>query len=238
MRILALETSGTGGSAATLEVGGAAHVVRLPPSERSAPGLAPAIRDVLAAAGWQPRDVDVVGITVGPGSFTGLRIGVTTAKTLAFALGADLIGVNTLEVIARQVSVDAQRLWTVLDAHRSQLFVGRFESQAEPASTWRAVEGPPLMSVDEWIAELKPVDCVAGPVVGRLRDRIAGDVRIAPESTWQPDAATVALITAELYAAGRRDDLWAMVPRYGRLAAAEEKLAANSSSLPSKPRSP
>ena len=85
MRLLALETSGMSGSVATLASGGKPQVVRLPATERSARGLAPAVREAVRLAGWKPTEVGVVAVTVGPGSFTGLRIGVTTAKTLAYA---------------------------------------------------------------------------------------------------------------------------------------------------------
>jgi tRNA threonylcarbamoyladenosine biosynthesis protein TsaB len=223
MAILGLETSGTGGGAAVITDAGSVHVVRLPPAAKSAPGLAPAIRDALAAAGLRPVDVRVVGVTVGPGSFTGLRIGVTTAKTLAYALSADLVAVDTLDVLARQVPVDlaeGARLHAVLDAHRSQLFAGRYHVDS---ANWRA-DGPwHLPTVDDWIAALAPGDWVTGPIVGRLAPRLPPGVRLADEAIRSADAVTVARITADLHAAGRRDDLWKLVPNYGRLAAAEEK---------------
>jgi tRNA threonylcarbamoyladenosine biosynthesis protein TsaB len=224
MAILGLETSGMGGGAAVIADDGGIHVVRLPPTAKSAPGLAPAIRDVLGAAGLQPADVRVVGVTVGPGSFTGLRIGVTTAKTLAYALSADLVAVDTLDVLARAVPADlaagGPRLHAVLDAHRSQLFAGRYHADS---GIWR-VDGPwHLPTVDDWIAALAPGDLVTGPIVGRLAPRLPAGVRLVDERIWAPDAANVAQIAAELHAAGRRDDLWKLVPNYGRLAAAEEK---------------
>src|SRR5688572_13194474 len=82
MRLLALETSGMSGSVAVLEPPGPPLVVPLEPSQRSARALAPAVHEALTRAGWKPSDVEVVAVTSGPGSFTGLRIGVTTAKAL------------------------------------------------------------------------------------------------------------------------------------------------------------
>ncbi len=232
MHILALETSGLAGSAAVYEPGGAMHVVRLDPSQRSAPGLAPAVRRVLDLAGLRPRDIQVVGVTVGPGSFTGLRIGVTTAKTLAYALGAALVGVDTSDVLARQAEVCDRTLWTLLDAHRGQLFVGRyaphFEGNDDAGARGlrplqRSPDVAPLWRVDDWLAAVRAGDVVIGPIVRRLKPRLPPGAAVADEATWEPDATTVARLTAEHYEAGRRDDLWQLVPNYGRLPAAEEK---------------
>ena len=58
---------------------------------------------VLSEAGWRPRDVELVAVTIGPGSFTGLRIGVTTAKTFAYAVKCQAMGIDTLEGVAPRV---------------------------------------------------------------------------------------------------------------------------------------
>ncbi len=108
-RILALETSGTSGSVAALEGDRLLAEVSLAPSLRSARSLAPGIAKLLAEVGWKPRDVGIVAVTTGPGSFTGLRVGLTTAKSFAYAVGAQVLGINTLEVLAEQAPADAQR---------------------------------------------------------------------------------------------------------------------------------
>src|SRR5690242_11366028 len=97
--------------------------IELNPSLRSASSLAPAMKELLARAEWRPTDVQLTAVTVGPGSFTGLRIGVTTAKTFAYAVGSAVVGVNTLEAVARRAAAETrQRLSAVLDAGRGQLF--------------------------------------------------------------------------------------------------------------------
>ncbi|MCE9604127.1 MAG: tRNA (adenosine(37)-N6)-threonylcarbamoyltransferase complex dimerization subunit type 1 TsaB [Planctomycetia bacterium] len=239
-RILALETSGLSGSVAALDTETSTSIfVALPPTSRSAQSLAPAMAKALAEAGWKPSDVQVVAITSGPGSFTGLRIGVTTAKTFAYVSGADVIAVNTLDVLARQVPGEGTVLWTALDAHRSQFFVNRYSRDAhggwernEPAAECALVE------VAEWIAQVSqeptPQETpphgsstsgvlVSGPVLEKPGLAFAPHVRLAAHSAWQPRADTVAQLAAELHAGGRRDDLWNLIPYYGRLAAAEEK---------------
>ena len=102
MRILALETSLQGGSIALLEADQLAWQTDLPTDKRTAQTLVPAIREALENLGWSSRDVELVAVASGPGSFTGLRIGVTTAKVFAYAAGSQIIDLNTLEVIAAQ----------------------------------------------------------------------------------------------------------------------------------------
>jgi tRNA threonylcarbamoyladenosine biosynthesis protein TsaB len=227
MRLLALETSGMSGSVAVLEPPRPPLVVSLDPSQRSARALAPAVREALTRAGWKPRDVEVVAVTAGPGSFTGLRIGVTTAKALCYAIGAKLAAVDTLDVLARQATGydRSPRLYTVLDAHRNELFAASFRREGDK---WTRAEPTHLIGVEAWLAALGEGDVVTGPIVGKFAARLPAGVVTVDGLRRQPSAGAVAELAAELYAAGRRNDPWTLVPWYGRLAAAEEKRQAKS----------
>ena len=129
-RILAIETSGRHGSVATL-CGGVdgsrlIHQIALGGEQRTAQALAPAIQSLLRESDWSPSSVELVAVAVGPGSFTGLRIGVTTAKAFAYAVGAEVIGINTLVALAHQSPALNGPLWAVLDAQRQELFAAKF----------------------------------------------------------------------------------------------------------------
>ncbi len=100
MRILALETTDKTGTVAALDGSNLLAEMTLEPTRRSAQTLAPAIQSLLSQVGWRPPDVQLVGVSIGPGSFTGLRVGVTMAKVLAYAVGAEVLGVDTLEAVA------------------------------------------------------------------------------------------------------------------------------------------
>ncbi|MGE0607508.1 MAG: tRNA (adenosine(37)-N6)-threonylcarbamoyltransferase complex dimerization subunit type 1 TsaB [Pirellulales bacterium] len=220
MRILALETSGLSGSVAAIADG---TLIELPlnAKQRSAQSLAPAIRGVLRQAGWQPTDVNLVAVTQGPGSFTGLRVGATTAKVFAYAAGAEVLGVNTLEVLARQVPPECAAIETVIDAHRQQLFVGRFERTPPGHLCWQGETE--LVEFDDWLQALSPDRWLCGPILEKLRPQLPDWVQLVSETCWQPRAAAVGQLAAEQYAAGRRGDIWQMLPFYGRASAAEEK---------------
>jgi tRNA threonylcarbamoyladenosine biosynthesis protein TsaB len=222
VRTLALETSGSAGSVAALAGDGVLFARDLDPELRSARTLAPAIRELLAEAGWRPRDVQLVAVTVGPGSFTGLRIGVTTAKVLAYAVGAEVLGVNTLEVIAHQAPADTQVLWAVLDAHRDQVFAARFVRSADGSL---ACDRPTaVIGTTAWLTSLVPGEVVTGPMLEKLADRLPTGVIPAPPCSLRPTASVVGRLALRLHSGGHRGDLWKLVPLYYRPSAAEEKL--------------
>jgi tRNA threonylcarbamoyladenosine biosynthesis protein TsaB len=220
MRILALETSSMIGSVAALENDRLLGQTAFDPQLRSAQSFAPAMAQQLAAVAWRPQDVELVAVTVGPGSFTGLRVGVTAAKTFAYATGAQVLGVNTLHVIAAQAPGDWQQIHVVLDAQRQQLFAAAYARQGERldevAATRIADHGP-------WLDALVPGTTVTGAGLTRLRERLPAGVVVVDERCWAPQATTVGRLAHLEYRSGKRDDLWKLVPRYYRKSAAEEK---------------
>jgi tRNA threonylcarbamoyladenosine biosynthesis protein TsaB len=222
-RILALETSGTSGSVAALAGETLLAHSALDPELRSARSLAPAIRDLLAQVGWRPADVELVAVTVGPGSFTGLRVGVATGKTFAYAVGAKVLGLNTLEVIAAQAPRDlaGDMLAAALDAHRGEVFAALFRRKDDGSLDWLSQTA--VVNRDEWLASL-PAPCqVTGPILEQLADRVPAGRACVPSDFWYPTAATVGALTATKYAAGGGEDPIGLVPLYVRRSAAEEK---------------
>lgn len=225
MRIIAIETSGRHGSVAALR-GEAERAeligqIALGDERRTAQALAPALRELLTQLDWTPQSVELVAVAVGPGSFTGLRIGVTTAKTFAYAVGASSIGVNSLAVIAAQAPASPAPLWAALDAQRQELFVAKFvadEGRSMPIDCETTI-----VSRDLWLSQLKAGDRVSGPPLGTIRTTLPDSVVVLPEELWQPMAAAVGQIGWRAYQSGRRDDVWKLVPRYYRKSAAEEK---------------
>jgi len=225
IRMIAIETSGRHGSVATLLGNGdQARLVgqlALSGDQRTAQALAPALSDLLTETGWSPKSVDLVAVAVGPGSFTGLRIGVTTAKTFAFAVGAEAEAVNTLEALAFQAPPSTAPLWTILDAQRQEVFVAKFAPNTNGILI--AADETTIMSQDAWLTRLQPGDRVIGTALRGLAPRLPNGVEMMPPQLWQPMAAAVGQVAWQAYRAGRRDDLWKLVPQYYRLSAAEEK---------------
>ncbi|MDZ4656458.1 MAG: tRNA (adenosine(37)-N6)-threonylcarbamoyltransferase complex dimerization subunit type 1 TsaB [Bythopirellula sp.] len=221
---MSLETSLRQGSVAAL-VGSAEGVevleeLLLPAAERSARVLLPAVSELLDACGWQPSEIDLVCVTTGPGSFTGLRIGVTAAKTLAFAVGAKLVGVHTLAALAGSVPNRTGRVWAILDAQRQELFAAKFEGEQIPR-----MPETQILTVKDWLAELQPGDSVVGPPLAQLAERLPAGVNVVDAKLWQPQASVVGQLSYKLFQTGELVDPVQLVPNYYRKSAAEEKAA-------------
>ena len=221
-RILALETSALAGSLAACAGGRRLDERTLEPTQRSAQSLAPALRDLLQTVGWKPRDVQVVAVAVGPGSFTGLRVGVTTAKTFAYAVGAGVIGVNTLDCIARQAPETVTRLSAVIDAQRQQLYARRYARETA-SGVLVPVDEATIVEGSEWLAGLGEA-AVSGPGREKWQARLLSETTVIDRAQWSPRAATVGLLAFERWERGERDDVWGLKPLYLRKSAAEEKV--------------
>ena len=221
VRILALETTELLATVAAASDGDIVAELQLDPRQRSAQSLAPGIRSLLETVGWQPGDVELVAVTVGPGSFTGLRIGVTTAKTFAYAVGAQILGIDTLQAIAMGMPHQMTSVSVAIDAQRGDVVAQAF---CRNADGWFEPGGPQeLLAVEAWFQRLQPGSAVAGPVLGKLADRLPEGISAVDPQYWPPRAAQVAHLAALLHAAGRRDDVWSLLPRYSRRSGAEEK---------------
>jgi tRNA threonylcarbamoyladenosine biosynthesis protein TsaB len=225
LRILSLETSLRQGSVAALVSGNRGAELKaellLSADERSAQTLLPTVRQLIADCRWQPSDIDLVCVTTGPGSFTGLRIGVTAAKSLAFAIGAKLVSVHTLTALAASVSNRTGRLWAILDAQRAELFAACFDGAIVNNPTTQ------IISIDDWLAELRPGDSVIGPPLAQLAEKLPSGVEAVDKKLWTPQAGVVGRMGYDLLLAGQITDPVQLVPNYYRKSAAEEKAAAS-----------
>ncbi len=202
VKILALETSGTAGSVALLEGQHIAGQEFLPEGQRTAQTLAPTIRNLLSRAKWRPGDVGLVAVAQGPGSFTGLRIGVTTAKTFAYAIDAEILGVDTLEVVATRAPASCQRLDVVLDAQRREVFATRFrrgeDGQLRPETATR------IIGRQDWLQMLEAGIRVSGPALAKLAESLPAGVEPVEAELWTPTAAAVGLLALRRHEAGAR----------------------------------
>ncbi|NUQ62683.1 MAG: tRNA (adenosine(37)-N6)-threonylcarbamoyltransferase complex dimerization subunit type 1 TsaB [Pirellulales bacterium] len=221
MKILALETTELAGSLAAMDGGKLLLELALDHQKQSACTVAPGIRQLLADIGWKPRDVDLVAVTVGPGSFTGLRVGLATAKTFAYCVQAGILGVGTLETVAAAAPDEVARLSIAVDAQRGQVVAGEFcrDGTRELVPTAPAE----LLDAEAWLSGLPGEVWASGPALRRYAGRVPSHARLLPREYWSPSAAQVARLAARDWAAGRRDDLWTLLPIYSRLSAAEEK---------------
>ena len=229
MLLLAFETSAKAGSVALLDgdklLGESYQNTGLTHSQT----VMSMAQSLIESCGYTPQDVQAVAVAAGPGSFTGVRIGVAAAK--GFAWGAELpcYGVSTLEAMALQLGIWQGYVLPVMDARRQQVYNALFHAQAgglERLCQDRAIS---LEMLGEEIKNLsEPVFLVGdGSILcyNTLKDTVPGLV-LPPEHRMHQRAAGVALAALNLIAAGDPGNGAALEPNYLRLSQAErERLA-------------
>jgi tRNA threonylcarbamoyladenosine biosynthesis protein TsaB len=227
--LLAIETSGRTGSIAWIGSDGASVRIETSAQQRSAATLAPAIRCLLAEIRSCSGRIDAIAVGAGPGSFTGLRIGVTTAKMLAYALGCPVVAVDTLAAVAGgcwRRFPELPQVLVAMNAYRQQVFVARWEQASWEATTHsgRLAERSEVWSLERWkdavatspreqvfVAERKLLDLVP-----------AGSL---PATAWLPPAAIdVGRLGQRLLRHDQAITPFELKPNYLRDSAAEEKL--------------
>ncbi|MFM9059972.1 MAG: tRNA (adenosine(37)-N6)-threonylcarbamoyltransferase complex dimerization subunit type 1 TsaB [Planctomycetaceae bacterium] len=224
MKTLAIDTSLAAGSVAALAAGAVAEAPL--PAGDHARLLVPALVEVAGRLGWAPRDAELVAVVRGPGSFTGLRVGVTTAKALAWAGGARLVGVSAFDVIARRTaralpSHDGP-VAIAFDAGRGEVFAATAAPDPRAPTGWRVAPGS-LAPAAAWLDGLAAGTCVAGPALAAPGVTIPAGLVAAPREAWFPHVAEVGAVGRLLAAADCLDDPAALVPDYLRPSYADEK---------------
>ena len=228
MRILAIDTSFGSGSVAAVDEGGMVER-SLGPAGSHARVLTAALADVAADRGWGELGglgpADVIAVIRGPGSFTGLRVGVAAAKALAWTTGARLVGVSGFEVLARRARQVAgwhdSPIAVAYDAGRGEVFA----ALATPAADRWTIGLPSLAPLDAWIDSLPSGSRVTGPAVDMASERLAAraDLALAPPEVRHPAAAEAAAIARVRAEVGDVDDPHTLLPDYLRQSYAEER---------------
>jgi tRNA threonylcarbamoyladenosine biosynthesis protein TsaB len=220
--LLILETSGRIGSVAVAHGPSLGPIRRLDEARRHARDLAPAVAELLRGEGWQPRDLDAVIVSRGPGSYTGLRVGIMSAKTLAYATGCRLIAVETFAAIARQAPADVQRLDVLADAQQQKVYFQPFQ-RPSPSEALFGVAPLRVLPLAEWLVTRDPNAWVTGPALRVHGPRLPGEVNQVATDAWDPRAASLLEIGLERLARDEADDVYALEPLYLRPSSAEEK---------------
>lgn len=192
---------------------------------RHAQTLISEVQTLLTDQNLTPRDIRRVAVSIGPGSFTGLRVGVVFAMTFAFSTGCELVPVDTLAAIAESAPADIREIMTVVDAMRAELFVGHF--RRSDAGSWERIGEIRIVTVEAWLAEITAKAgagfAVSGPGLLKVRAEIPDSVTVLPEDLWAPRATHIAAMAESLPSLRSVAEIGALEPFYLRKSAAEEK---------------
>ena len=230
MLVLGIETSSYEGSVA-LERDGVCLDERLlnQVGRRHAQSLVAEIGAMLRNQGLMPRDVDVIAVSQGPGSFTGLRVGMVAAKTFAYATQCRFVAVDTFAAIAENIPHEVTRLLVIDDAQRDELFVGEY--LRKPQLNWDPVSPIHIVSVDAFLSHRTIADIISGPGLRKVENRPCVAMCLTDPAHCQPRASVIArlgrlsLTTNPAVGVNEKADFWRATPFYLRLSAAEEKRA-------------
>jgi len=219
-KMLLLETSQRVGLVAVAQGQMVLSERRLEEARRHARDLVPICRELLAAQDWKARDLDAVVVSRGPGSYTGLRVGVMSAKTLAYATGCALIGIDSFHAIAQQAPAEAAVLDVIEDAQQDRVYAQRF---ACDAAGCRPINGLRVLPFDDWREELPANGFVAGPALQTFSERLPESVQALPRDLWRPSAASLLQLALVRHRKGERDNPFTLEPLYLRPSQAEQQ---------------
>src|SRR5207244_2567554 len=144
---------------------------RLEEGRRHARDLAPAVAGLLEEHSWNPADVDAVVVSRGPGSYTGLRVGIMSAKAFAYATGCALLAVDTFAAVALQTPAEATSVDVIADAQQEKVYVQSFARAT--GAHWRPVSALAIVQLVPWLADRDAAAWLSGPGVQRYEDKLS-----------------------------------------------------------------
>lgn len=181
----------------------------------------PAIEQLMQECGVKPTELEKIVVAKGPGSYTGVRIGVTIAKTLAWSLNIPLVGVSSLEVLAANGRYFQGVISPLFDARRGQVYTGLYQFEED---TLVCKKEDTIILLTDWLSMLKenetPVLFLGNdlPIHQELiKNELNHLAYFAPYSSWNPRPSELAKIGRIL----EGEDIHSFVPNYIRLAEAE-----------------
>src|SRR5262245_10197417 len=157
---LILETSGRGAKVGLARGGVVVRAVTLDDTRRHARDLAATVEAQLKAESLRPVDLTGVMVGRGPGSYTGLRVGLMSAKALAYATGCELRAVDTFAAVAVQAPAEERNVWVIADALQNQVYTQRL---TRTGGGWSAVDTLRIVPVGEWLQETTAETWISGP---------------------------------------------------------------------------
>lgn len=224
MSILAIDTASSVSSVAVASEGKLRSEVTVEAGRTHSETLLSHIEGALSFAGVERSALRGVAVSIGPGSFTGLRIGLATAKAIAYGLGIPLVGVSTLAALALAFPVPDVHTLVLMDAQKGNAYAGLYEWRAGSLHEVRPVRVAPLAEAIAEAADMgKPV-LLTGELVLKKRARLGNlpdNVTLAPAHLLTARASHVAWLGIARLVAGERDDLMTLEPFYIRRSEAE-----------------
>lgn len=224
MSILAIDTATQVSSVAVASADKLAAELTMQAKLTHSETLMPHIKEVLRMANVRKEQLEGIAVSIGPGSFTGLRIGLAAAKAMAYALDLPIVGVSTLKALAYHYPVPGIRIVSLLDAQKGNAYRESYEWEEGTLMVVNPVEVLPIAEILAECAESGRETVVLGDIAARrIRGKVdlPANVTVAPAHLVMPRAACVAMLGLQELAAGHTDNVMNMEPVYIRRSEAE-----------------
>ena len=216
--LLAIEASQRTGGVAVRDAHGVAHVEWLSPAARFDDDLLPAIDRLYGRLGLSPARTGAVAVSIGPGGFTGLRVGLSLAKGLVQGLRINIIGVSSLEALACQIPFTPYPLCPMIDSRRGEVFTALFRREKDDRLV--RISEDASLKMSELVSLIDKTAIFLGndfPVQGEMVKKLFGHgALLAPPHLWNLRASSIGTLGFRRFVEGDFDDLRELIPAYLR----------------------
>ena len=226
MSILALETATrvSGVAVADIKSGVVLSEIATENALTHSETLLPHVAEALAMAKVKRENLQAVAVSIGPGSFTGLRIGLAAAKAMAYGLNIPLVGVPTTEVLAAHFHLPGFSLATLIDAQKKRAYYGRYRWEHRDLQKLEELTIQPITEIIAHCAALDEQIIFLGDAVGKYivgKMELPPNIILPPRHLLMPNAASVAYLGIEKLRRGETADPMTLEPLYLRPSEAE-----------------
>jgi|Deesub1362A_J573_1020465.scaffolds.fasta_scaffold00066_76 tRNA threonylcarbamoyladenosine biosynthesis protein TsaB len=223
--VLGLDASTEAGSVALLEGSLLRGEIWIHSPQTHSQRILPAVDRLLKETRVSLEELEGICVGLGPGSFTGVRVALSTAKGLSLALGIPLAGISTLEALAHNASLWEGEICALVDARKGYVYGARYRSEE---GSVRPLEPPAVRRLELWLEGFSDTVLFVGNGVhaytGSIERILGGRARFAPPELLHPRASVIARLGLHRLQRGDADDLDALTPQYLRRSEAERKL--------------
>jgi len=176
--------------------------------------LAPTIKRILDSLDWEASDIDYFACGLGPGSFTGMRVGLATIKGLAWSLHKPIIGISTLDILARNVKARGVTIIPMIDAKRNLIYCSIYKTED---SIQKRITPYLLLTEEEFLKEMRVKSIIFGDAVVLYKENILRNIKnsaILDKDYWYPRGHNIIKIALERIREGRFSNAFKTEPIY------------------------
>ena len=185
-------------------------------------GLLPQLEQLLKRTNTKKQDIDLIAVSMGPGSFTGLRIGLATAEAMAYSWQCLLHGVDTLKALAYNIPIEGLLLSPVLDAQKGNYYQALYQWKEGKLVELAGTEVVNKERLVERIAEYNLLALILGECKKLEKVELPANIKLAPKTLLMPKASSIALVAEAEFDHEADKKIFGLEPYYIRRSEAEE----------------